>query len=188
MHATLRNYKLHHITIILGNHLHNTHDHDRNIKLGSCWDRIFHRNFIFITPQKFSYERHFLNDEVSSSSSLDRTTEMLRKWFCALIHWHLAQGSCFSIISFPFFRNIHKKILCQPAAKLGQIRESLSDQFAGTFLILLPRLKKTHVETFSTFFHHFLLSIIFFLHLCTILQDFPPSGSSSSTSTENHEL
>lgn len=154
MHATLRNYKLHHITIILGNHFHNTHDHDRNIKLGSCWDGIFPKfNFIFITPQKFSYEQHFLNNE-DSSSSLDRSTEMLRKWFCALIHWHLAQGSFFSS-SPPFFRNIHKKILCRPTAKLGQIRKSLSDQFAGTFLILLPRLKKTHVKTYLNFFHHF---------------------------------
>lgn len=154
MHATLRNYKLHHITIILGNHLHNTHDHDRNIKLGSCWDGIFPKfSFHFHHPTKIfvwtALSERWRLVVVAGPNDRDASEVVLCAYSLALGARELFPPPP------PIFRNIHKKILCRPTAKLGQIRKSLSDQFAGTFLILLPRLKKTHVKTSLNFFHHF---------------------------------
>lgn len=73
MHATLKSTSC--IISRLCKIFHNTHDHDRNIKLGSCWDGIF----AYFTPQKFSYE-------TLSESEIERT-----------VVWLLVMAQCLQI-------------------------------------------------------------------------------------------
>jgi len=123
---------------------HNTHDHDRNIKLGSCWDWT---PFALLTPTKnFVWNTFWMCEH-------KRKRQRLGIIGCDFTFLH----------NFSFRNTFIRKILFRPTAKLGQIhlfrllhkarcKESFSDQFAGTSASKIKKLTWKLSQLFSQIF------------------------------------